>query len=1296
MTYIFTRSGIIAVEGGAAAYAALRNMSLSAADDIARVWDLYSESESVLDVLQTSLNGNGLGAAKVVGAVAFGAAAAAAVTVGVATVIGAAAIAIGAGYLAGLLYEKAFEAAAGYAPSIGEAAFDIWGIDPTVNTHFRQSQITVSPLMFDLDGDGIEITQQSAGQITFDHNADGIATSTAWASSDDGLLAFDRDGNGTIDSGRELFGNNTQLANGQNAADGYAALRELDSNADGVINASDAAYAQLRIWRDLDQDTHSDSGELQSLEEAGITQINLTKTAHSQTLADGTRLDGLGSFTLNGQTRNYTDAWFAENPFYREFTEAIELSEAVAALPNIKGSGAVRDLQEAAMLSEPLRDLLTQFQAASTQSEQRALIEPILAAWAATSDFVTTLEWQASGQLVIWDLNGMGGAQLSQWQQRLSVLEAFNAQHYVPLGSSATTVFTGEMRQGLLQQAYDALTQSVWQALTVQVRVQPYLETIELVIDEQGVRFDTSGIDARLQQRAASDPVNALTDLVEMRRYASQDLEGLGWRFTDSFIATVSVVTITPEVAALLAAEKLVWMGSDTLSYTVGAAEAGATVFGNPLNNTLTGNAGGADYLVGREGNDTLTAVGSYDTLDGGAGNDALNANGTIYTTHIGGAGNDTITGSVYADTYRFNRGDGADTITDNRGSNYLPYDSSDRLVFGGGITAADIGARRVGNHLVLSVAGAEGDQITLNNWFIDSGTHHIEQLQFADGSTWTASQLTQLALTTTNQGTEGNDSLAGTLYHSERLIGGAGNDTLTAVGSSDTLDGGEGSDVLNANGTIYTTHIGGAGNDTITGSIYADTYQFNRGDGADTITDNRGTAYTGYDTTDRLVFGEGISGSDIGARRAGNHLVITIAGQVGDQITLNNWFIDSGTHHIEQLQFADGSTWTASQLTQLALTTTNQGTEGNDSLAGTLYHSERLVGGAGNDTLTAVGSSDTLDGGEGNDVLNANGTIYTTHIGGAGNDTITGSVYADIYRFNRGDGTDTITDNRGTAYTGYDTTDRLLFGDGITASDIGARRVGNNLVVTIAEQAGDQITLNNWFIDGSTHHIEQLQFADGSTWTASQLTQLALTTTNQGTAGSDSLSGTLYHSERLIGGAGNDTLTAVGSSDTLDGGEGNDVLNANGTIYTTHIGGAGNDTITGSVYADIYRFNRGDGADTITDNRGSGYAPYDTTDKLIFGEGITEQDVWLSRSGNHLLIDLMGDGGQVQVNNWYSSSNYRIEELHLSDGQKLLYAQVDSLVQAMAAFAPPAPGQTTLTPEQQTALAPVIAAAWN
>jgi hypothetical protein len=223
----------------------------------------------------------------------------------------------------------------GYMPLDGTHPYYI---DEIINRNYTNSQRSASPIMLDLDGDGLEITQFSGGSITFDHNADGVRTGTAWVGRDDGLLVWDRDGNGAIDSGRELFGNNTLLANGQTAADGWAALRDLDLNGDGVLDLADAAFAELRVWRDLDQDGTSDEGELFTLEALGITQIGLNKTNSTQTLADGTRLDGTGYFTINGQTQQYTDAWFAENPFYRQFATSIEVSEEVQIFPAFLGA----------------------------------------------------------------------------------------------------------------------------------------------------------------------------------------------------------------------------------------------------------------------------------------------------------------------------------------------------------------------------------------------------------------------------------------------------------------------------------------------------------------------------------------------------------------------------------------------------------------------------------------------------------------------------------------------------------------------------------------------------------------------------------------------------------------------------------------------------------------------------------------------------------------------------------------------------------------------------------------------
>lgn len=103
----------------------------------------------------------------------------------------------------------------------------------------------------------------------------------------------------------------------------------------------------LRGWRDRNEDGRSEAGELSSLDLLGIGQVHLSKTEQGQTLADGTHLDGRGSLLLNGRSRTHTDAWFAENRFHRRFAEPVALSTEAAALPEMRGSGAVRDLREA-------------------------------------------------------------------------------------------------------------------------------------------------------------------------------------------------------------------------------------------------------------------------------------------------------------------------------------------------------------------------------------------------------------------------------------------------------------------------------------------------------------------------------------------------------------------------------------------------------------------------------------------------------------------------------------------------------------------------------------------------------------------------------------------------------------------------------------------------------------------------------------------------------------------------------------------------------------------------------------
>lgn len=169
------------------------------------------------------------------------------------------------------------------------------------------------------------------------------------------------------------------------------------------------------------------------------------------------------------------------------------------------------------------------------------------------------------------------------------------------------------------------------------------------------------------------------------------------------------------------------------------------------------------------------------------------------------------------------------------------------------------------------------------------------------------------------------------------------------------------------------------------------------------------------------------------------------------------------------------------------------------------------------------------------------------------------------------------------------------------------------------------------------------------------------------------------------INGDGNsldNVLIGNSSNNNLSGGSGNDTL----------IGGAGADTLEGGKGDDTYRFGRGDGADVISDydkTRGN-------TDTMLFGAGISSDQLWLSRSGKDLQISIIGTSDKATISDWYRGSAYQVEQFKTSDGQALLNNQVDALVSAMAAFAPPAPGQTTLPDYYQNILNPVIAANWR
>jgi hypothetical protein len=172
--------------------------------------------------------------------------------------------------------------------------------------------LTTTPLVLDLNGDGVQTLSLDDG-VQFDLLNTGSKQSVGWVDKHDGLLVMDLNGDGMINSGAELFGDHTQLADGSLAKDGWAALAALDSNADGLIDAKDAAFNALNVWVDANSDGVSAAAELYTLNDLGINAIGLN-TTYQQVAQNGNILGDKGQFTtVDGQSHDVVDAWFKVN-----------------------------------------------------------------------------------------------------------------------------------------------------------------------------------------------------------------------------------------------------------------------------------------------------------------------------------------------------------------------------------------------------------------------------------------------------------------------------------------------------------------------------------------------------------------------------------------------------------------------------------------------------------------------------------------------------------------------------------------------------------------------------------------------------------------------------------------------------------------------------------------------------------------------------------------------------------------------------------------------------------------------
>lgn len=681
-----------------------------------------------------------------------------------------------------------------------------------------------------------------------------------------------------------------------------------------------------------------------------------------------------------------------------------------------------------------------------------------------------------------------------------------------------------------------------------------------------------------------------------------------------------------------------------------------------------------SDSLMGQAGNDSIYGRGGNDVIDGGAGDDQLSGEdgndvvrgglgddslygGVGADTLDGGAGNDRLLGGDGNDTYLFGRGDGQDTIYSD---SEVVAGKKNVLTFKSGVTSSQVEVSRVSSSLVLTIAGTS-DKVTVSDFFAGddpaNSSNPIQLIKFSDGSSWdhaaikakllqsdyTAQSLTGYASADVIDGGDGADTLSGQ-GGNDVLDGGAGADTLNGGAGDDTLKGGEGNDTLNGDSGADVLD-GGADNDRLSGGAGNDIYLFGKGDGEDFIAYDYDSSATKLNA---LQFKAGVSAENVIVSRLDGNLVLSIA-ESADKVTVESFFSSddpANTYNpIQQVTFSDGTTWSAAELARRA-----------------------MLGDASDQTLNGTLGADIVSGFEGNDYLYGNGGNDTLD-GGSGDDHIMGGVGSDTYLIGKNEGQDTI---RSTSDGTVGKMDTLQFKEGVLAADVSFDTSGSSLLIKINGGDDGLITVHDFLYQdnpaNTSNPLQQIKFFDGTTWGQSEI----LARLYGGTVANDTLNGTVS----------NDTIKGMEGADILIGKAGNDLLD----------GGAGGDDLQGGVGNDTYLFGRGSDADRVLD--------YDTTagnvDVLSIGAGVTVDQLWFRRVGSDLEVSIIGSADKTTISNWYTGNAYHVEQIKTADGKTLLDSKVDALVSAMAGFAPPAAGQSSLPANYQSTLSPVIAANWQ
>lgn len=750
------------------------------------------------------------------------------------------------------------------------------------------------------------------------------------------------------------------------------------------------------------------------------------------------------------------------------------------------------------------------------------------------------------------------------------------------------------------------------------------------------------------------------------------------------------------------------WAGNDTLDGGAGDDD----MYGGDGDDYLIGGSG-ADYLVGGAGNDTLEdsgaggGIGTFNSLNGGEGNDLLLGGGG-FDILDGGTGVDTMIGGAEHDAYYVDNPGDVVIENINEGQDevyatvtYVMPDNVEILYLRG--TNAINGT---GNALDNDMWGEKNNVI---NTFNGLGGNDVivpnagDTVLGGDGDDYVRAQNMDVNMRLAPVylwGEAGDDYLEGHIMD-DTLDGGSGNDILVGYTGNDVIRGGSGSNYI-IGGMSHAYDDGNDGDDTLYGG---DEYDFIRGNsGNDVLYGNGGDDFLVGDAGKDIIWG-GL-GNDI--LHGGS--IDKLIGGLGDDVYIANSSdtISEGVNEGIDTVFSSTSFTLGANVENLTLfggftvqtvsavipsldpwgwSSVYGGSVGIregvdmpnlDSLAG------GAINGTGNEldnVLIGNGAANILDGAAGADAM----------AGGLGDDTYVVDNVLDIVTENLNEGSDLVQSSVTTTLAAN--VENLLL-TGIksingTGNELDNVLTGNRAANTLDGGAG------NDYLDGGAGGDVMRGGTGDDVYVVDVSSDVVTENADEGTdtvkAGIDytlgaNLENLLLTGTNSINGTGNalnNVLTGNAAVNSLTSAEGDDILD----------GMAGSDTLMGGIGNDIYVFGRGYGLDTVVENEPTS----GNTDVAQFLAGVDAEQIWFQQVGNNLEASIIGTDDKLVIQNWYLDSASHIEQFKTSDGAKtLLDSNVQNLVNAMASFAPPAAGQTTLPPDYQASLATVIAANWQ